>query len=310
MSTKIEWTDITDNIIVAKGGGWWCRKISDGCTHCYAAKLNQSDYFHGNKLPYSGEPPELLLKAEIIDSWARQRVAKRHFVASMTDVFGEWVPREWQFKMLDGMRAAPLQTFQVLTKRADVMLDAVTAWCASRELFGLPPNVWPMVTAENQEQADKRIPYLLKVPALIRGLSVEPILGRVDVGRFLCCPWCAREQPKTDGKGTTWHDLDGVPIPCPTPETGRGAAVNNIAWVIVGGESGPGARPCDISNIRSIVEQCRGAGVACFTKQLGARAYESAKHEGGTSYFLHLKDRKGGDIEEFPEDLRVRHLPV
>src|SRR4051812_21118329 len=107
MSTAIQWTDETDNIIVAQDGGWWCRKISVGCTNCYAAKLNQSSYFHGNKLPYSGEAPPLKLRTELIESWARQRKAKKHFVASMTDVFGEWVPREWQYTMLDGARNAP-----------------------------------------------------------------------------------------------------------------------------------------------------------------------------------------------------------
>src|SRR5688572_19248247 len=119
--TNIEWTDVTDNIIIVEGGGWWCRKISPGCFNCYAARLNLSTYFGGNKLPYTGEPPKLILRRDILKSWARQRKAKKHFVASMTDVFGEWVPVEWQFEFLDAMAAAPNQTFQILTKRADIM---------------------------------------------------------------------------------------------------------------------------------------------------------------------------------------------
>src|SRR5688572_23036958 len=128
--SAIQWTDVTDNIIVAvnevgERHGWWCRKISPGCAHCYSETINQSDYFHGNHLKYEGEPPVLKLREDIIDSWVRQTKPKKHFVMSMSDVFGEWVPQSWIFRMLDGMRAAWKQTFQVLTKRADVMLREV-----------------------------------------------------------------------------------------------------------------------------------------------------------------------------------------
>src|SRR5262245_55416460 len=115
--TNIEWTDVTDNIIVAEGGGWWCRRISPGCDHCYAEEINQNPFFGGNKLPYRGASPALKLREEIIGGWARQKKSKKHFVASMTDIFGEWVPREMVFKFLDGMLRAPRQTFQLLTKR-------------------------------------------------------------------------------------------------------------------------------------------------------------------------------------------------
>src|SRR5262245_62535311 len=124
-TTSIEWTDITDNIIVVEGGGWWCRRISPGCDHCYAEALNQNTFFGGNKLPYRGTAPSLKLRTEIIDGWARLRKPKKHFVSSMTDIFGEWVSREMIFAFLDGMRAAPLQTFQLLTKRPAVMLSEV-----------------------------------------------------------------------------------------------------------------------------------------------------------------------------------------
>ena len=104
--SNIQWTDVTDNIIVAvdESGaqrGWWCQKISPGCAHCYAEDINDSDYFHGNHLPYSGSPPMLKLREDIIDGWARQRKTKKHFVMSMSDVFGAWVPRSWIFRFLD-----------------------------------------------------------------------------------------------------------------------------------------------------------------------------------------------------------------
>lgn len=110
--TKIEWTDKVDNIIVAEGGGWWCRHASPGCDNCYAEARNKNSFFGGNGLAYRGAPPALKLRQEIIDGWRGQRKPKKHFVASMTDVFGDWVPRWMIFQFLDGMAAAPQQTFQ------------------------------------------------------------------------------------------------------------------------------------------------------------------------------------------------------
>ncbi len=80
MSTAIQWTDITDNIIVVKNGGWWCKKISEGCVNCYAERLNDNDYFQGNHLPYTGNVPEMVLKTDLLVSWKRMRVPKKHFV--------------------------------------------------------------------------------------------------------------------------------------------------------------------------------------------------------------------------------------
>ncbi|MBE9003253.1 DUF5131 family protein, partial [Nostoc sp. LEGE 12447] len=125
MPTNIEWADLTDNIIRAKRGGWWCQKISDGCKNCYSEKLNQNSFFGGNKQPYSGQPPELVLDTEAIRKWRFQRKPKKHFVSSMTDVFGEWIPRSWQHEILDGMFVAPKQIFQILTKRPEVMLSSI-----------------------------------------------------------------------------------------------------------------------------------------------------------------------------------------
>lgn len=294
MSTAIEWTDQTDNIIVAEGGGWWCRKISPGCAHCYAEKLNHSTYFHGNKLAYAGQAPALTLKRDIIEGWARQTKAKRHFVASMTDVFGDWVRREWQFAMLDGMRAAPRQTFQVLTKRADVMRNAVLEWLEARGLDEVPANIWLGVSVENQRCADERIPVLQGIPARVRFLSVEPLLEAVKVDRYDWLKGCGHG-PECYGTG------------------------QRIDWVIIGGESGPGARPCNVEWIRGVVSQCHEAGVPCFVKQLGSEPRVIACSECGqigcdcrgatrTTRLL-LKHPKGGDPAEWPEDLNVREFP-
>ncbi len=178
--SNIEWTDDTDNIIVAEGGGWWCRMISEGCVNCYAAKLNLNAFYGGNGRAYSGKAPPLVLREDILTGWARQTRARLHFVASMTDVFGEWVPREMQFKFLDAMAAAPNQIFQVLTKRAEVMRSATQAWCDARGQQDLPANIWCGVSVENQEWADARLDAFRAVPALFKFVSYEPALGPVD----------------------------------------------------------------------------------------------------------------------------------
>jgi protein gp37 len=181
-------------------------------------------------------------------------------------------------------------------------------------------NVWLGTSVENQATADERIPHLLKVPAAVRFLSVEPLLGPVDLSKWLACN-CPGDYPRADGgPHNRW---------CPMA---LDAYVPRIAWVIVGGESGPNARPCRIEWIRSIVKQCKAAGVPCFVKQLGSRPvfFENAKQETLSQwpkgvYFetisgrdddmeegptvAVLTDKKGGDWSEWPEDLRVREFP-
>lgn len=249
MSTLIEWTDVTDNIIAAEGGGWWCRKISPGCANCYAAKLNQNSFYGGNKLAYTGAAPNLLLRQEIIDGWQKQRKPKKHFVASMTDVFGDWVPQEWVNRMLVGMVVAPKQIFQVLTKRPDVALERINDFLKVAGADKLPENIWIGTSVENQKCADRRIQQLLNIPASVRFLSCEPLLGAVDL-------WSA--QYHTDGK----HGLTGAV----TSWSGHG-----VDWVIAGGESGSKARPMDAEWARSLRDQCKAAGVPFFMKQMGGK---------------------------------------
>ncbi len=154
---------------------------------------------------------------------------------------------------------------------------------------GLPPNVCVGTSVENQEAADTRIPHLLRVPARVRFLSCEPLLGPVNLG--------------LGGR------LDCEPV-------------DAIHWVIAGGESGPKARPCDIAWIRDLVAQCRAAGVAPLVKQVGARPIWSGgsgpgEHwpEGtklidiGGAWQAQLRDSHGGDMDEWPHDVRIREFP-
>jgi protein gp37 len=310
--SNIEWTDVTDNIIRVVGGGWWCRKISPGCTNCYAELLNQNAFFNGNKLLYKGKPPKLFLVEKLIAGWCRQRKPKKHFVSSMTDVFGDWVPREWIFKFLDGMWFSPEQTFQVLTKRADVMEREVKAWLESRGLRKVAQHIWLGVSVENQKCADERIEHLLAIPAMTRFLSVEPMLDSIDF-KF-----------RRRSHGFPMHiGTEGQAVGMP----------QGIHWVIIGGESGDKARPCNVGWIRQGVRQCFMAGVPVFVKQLGEnivsrndagfegesdsewpmdthyKELDPAVYQGAPVRVL-LKDKKGGDMAEWPVDLRVREFPA
>lgn len=112
--TKIQWTDETDNPIYllredGSNGGHWCAKKSEGCGECYAETMNRSGFFgFASHLPYTGEPPQNLhFDESIVQRWARVRSPKKRFVCSMTDLFGEWVLRLWQFNVLDAAAAAP-----------------------------------------------------------------------------------------------------------------------------------------------------------------------------------------------------------
>lgn len=187
--TGIEWTDTTDNIIKVKGedgkpDGNYCIKKGPACANCYAEALNQNSFFGGNKMPYrvrSEGPPPLMLRYDIMKKWAKQRKPKRHFVCSMTDICAEFVPYNWFRDILDYMVLAPKQTFQILTKRAERMANMVDMWLFERGMSRVPNHIWLGVSAGTQTYFDKRIPHLVRLPA-IRFLSLEPLLAPIDMG--------------------------------------------------------------------------------------------------------------------------------
>lgn len=235
--TSIEWTHVTDNIIVVKGGGWFCIKCSIACNDCYAEKRNLNSFWGGNLTPYTAGahpngPPELILRRDLMAGWAKQKKPKLHFVASMTDIFGEWVPREWVFEFLDAMHVAHRQTFQLLTKRAQKMAEDFNAWLDARGLDQGPDNIWLGITAENQKCYDDRVIHLAQARARIRFLSCEPLLSAIQLG-----------VPPSGG---------------PTH------------WIIAGGKSGPGKdEPTNPDWFRSLRDQCEKHTIAFFFKQWG-----------------------------------------
>ena len=224
------------------------------------------------------------LAPSALDAPLRMRAPKRIFVNSMSDLFHERLSALSIARVFDVMQRAHWHTFQVLTKRAERMKE-FCSWAAENGMGPLP-NVWLGVSVEDQQRADERIPHLLATPAATRFLSVEPMLGPVQLGVGDCF----------FDYGVGGHGRSGIDL------------------VICGGESGKQARPCDVAWVRSLRDQCRAAGVATFVKQLGARSTNSSEDVGpwpvAPATDIRWKDSHGGDPAEWPEDLRVRELPA
>ncbi len=330
--TKIQWTDHTFNPWIG------CAKVSPGCANCYAEVSTPSRAFgvkwgtgqprkrtsasnwkepvRWNKSaicalceePVTGEARYLHRHGTVIPAMRRPRV----FCASLSDWLDDEVPIEWLADLLKLIHDTPHLDSQLLTKRPENFRRRLHQVCheAKSELAvrwhmlqEAPSNVWIGTTVEDQERAEERIPALLKIPARVRFLSVEPLLGEVNLDLV--------EDGRESEDERSW-----------AKPTERGCGID---WVIVGGESGNKARLCNVEWIRSVVHQCQAAGVACFVKQLGAhpatRFHLSPDKDGWPEHvgfslpvaderIVKLEHPKGGDMEEWPEDLRVREHPV
>lgn len=267
----------------------------------------------------------LQLHPDRLDQPLHWRKPRRIFVNILSDLFHEDVPDEFIDRVFRVMVQARNHTFQVLTKRPERMRDYMSefrpdgdGWVTRHgaRAMGDPqygplvpddqwpiPNVWLGVSVEDQRTADERIPILLQTPAAVRFVSYEPALGPVDLSQWFqfyddCKSFARLNEP-----------------PAHVVPRGQDKALN---WVIVGGESGPGAKPCDIAWIRSIVQQCQAAGTKVFVKQLGSRpvcsevVFDTDRGIDGQRVIHaldYIKHKKGGDMSEWPADLRVRELP-
>jgi protein gp37 len=227
-TSSIEWTEMTWNPVTG------CRKVSQGCKHCYAERMAKRLHAMGSDRYRNGFAPTL--HEDLIDLPRRWKKPRVIFVNSMSDLFQEEVPDQFIRRVFDTMRDCSQHTFQILTKRGARLreLGPSLKW---------PKNVWMGVSVENDEVID-RIRDLASVPAKVRFLSCEPLIG----------------------------PLSRLPL-------------KNIHWVIVGGESGPGARPMSPDWVGSVHEQCKRAGVAFFfTQRGGVRKDMTGRELNGRTY--------------------------
>src|SRR3990167_8814640 len=345
--TSIAWTDYSSNPLRYRDAAgktvWACVHASPGCQHCYAESTAKR-FHHGADFTMPnmrGLTPYLDEKELHTLLTSRKLAGKRVFVSDMTDLFGDWVTDDLLDVLFAHLSMRADVTWQVLTKRAARLYTYVydpetpkrvwliafpDLWLQSinpgpgRDVLWPPDNIWFGVSVEDQRRADERVWQLCKTPAAVRFLSCEPLLGPIDFsGLTVGLPWAG-------GSAQGGRDYT--------------RCLPMLDWVIVGGESGPGARPCDVYWVRNIVEQCQAAGVACFTKQLGSNAsvdyyfpgdddlrdwaidqgavretvdgsvwrMENGQPPSGSRFRVPLA-HKGGDWDCWPEDLRVRQLP-
>ena len=287
--TGIEWTDATWSPITG------CSVISTGCDNCYAmgqasGRLKNHPAYAGLTNQHRKWNGKVRLNEHVLDQPLRWRKPRRIFVCSMSDLFHENIPDEWIDRVFAVMTLAPQHTFQVLTKRSDrmnayigndvarfadmtigrfervrgVMLDRYPALTRSPDhphgKSGMPwplPNVWCGVSVENESYV-RRMRELARTPAVVRYVSFEPLLDEIETQPFLSYPCTAPFCPCTSE-----HEC----------------AESGFNWAIVGGESGPNARPMHPRWVRGIRDECAAAGVSFFFKQWG----EWAPWEGGGS---------------------------
>lgn len=231
--SKIEWCDKVWNPITG------CTKISEGCGNCYAERMARR---LAGRCGYPKDNPfAVTLHPERLNEPLRWKKPQRVFVCSMGDLFHKDVKQVSLMEIFMTIRSCPQHTFLILTKRAKEMCQFFWRF---RNIHCSPnstPNLWLGVSVENQKTADKRIPLLLQIPAIKRFVSYEPALGPVNFMKYIKLPGHG------SGEFNFWIDL--------------------IDWIIMGGESGPGARPMKIEWARDVKNQCVNAGIPFFYKQ-------------------------------------------
>lgn len=326
-NTKIEWADHTFNPWTG------CTKVSPGCDHCYAESWAQRSGIvqwgpHAERRRTSAANWRQPLKWNAAAAAARTR--PRVFCASLADVFDNEVPQGWRQDLFELIGETPHMDWLLLTKRIGNAEDMINLALLDDGPTWPWPHVWIGASVVNQEEADRDVPKLLAVPAARRFLSMEPLLGPVDlralrVGDRLTLDALTGCHCGSAGPGGTIDELLAALPALP-------GVLPPLDWVIVGGESGHHARPMRVQWARSLMAQCKDAGVAFHIKQLGAQPrgwcagalladddasldddfcdnYEAHESSRSCDRCVYLIDRKGGDMAEWPEDLRVREFP-
>jgi len=290
--TGIAWCDHTFNPWIG------CTKVSAACDFCYAEALMDH---RPHRVQWGGERSRTgASNWQQPRRWNRKAradgVRRKVFCASLADVFDNHVPQEWRDDLWALIAACPHLDWLLLTKRPQNIAKMLPTQPGFEMMAGeWPwPNVWLGTTAENQEEANRRVPKLLGTSAAVRFISAEPLLGPIDLRNLVI--------PRRYGSGL----LDALTLDFKThhqdviagPPKGHGP----LDWVIAGGESGKHARPFDVGWARSLRDQCNAVGAAFFMKQLGDNPVGG---DGGT-----IRAHHGADPREWPEDLRIREFPT
>jgi protein gp37 len=245
MATKIEWVQNPDG---TKGETWnpitGCSKISAGCRNCYAERMAKR---LAGRYGYPEQPHhfDVTFHEDKLNQPLKWKKPRMIFVCSMGDLFHDDVKEEEIMKVFDAMCDAPQHTYQILTKRPERMKWIVKQY-TDYIWQGIPSNIWLGITAENQEAADERIPWLLRTPAVVHFVSVEPMLGPIDLSNF---------QPFIRSKGGF--------------RAAKGILSGKIEWTICGGETGHGAREMKAEWAFNLYQQCREADIPFFFKKEG-----------------------------------------
>lgn len=291
--TGISWAEYTCNPILARNTqtgaiGHYCQRVSAGCTNCYAAAFNRRVRPVGDKnligtgVDYTADglgKLKLYLDEHRLAAPMRKTKRARIFWCSMTDLFGEFVPLDWIARCLGVMVKTRQHDHIVLTKRADRMASLLRsenrATMSSQHGWinwrqGDPPeHIWFGVTVESRA-AWWRVDELRRVDAAVRWISAEPLL----------------------------EDLELTP-----------ADLAGIHWIVIGGESGTGARTCRIEWIEAIIEVARAAGTKVFVKQLGKRPTRWGVSDPMAPFPLKADPRAGTKMEDWPESIRIQEYP-
>lgn len=294
MSTKIEWVKNQDG---TRGRSWnpvtGCTKTSPGCKNCYAERMaRRLAGRHG--YPEAPHHFDVVLRPGRLDIPLRRRKPTTYFVPSMGDLFHKEVQEKWLWRIFKVMAAADRHTFQILTKRPRRMLEfCQSGWYQGLCYYGLN-NIWLGVSVENPDYL-WRIEELLKCRAAVRFVSLEPLLSPVDISAYM---------PHPSRKGLGFDDMPGKGDGVTYPFTG-------LDWIIVGGESGPGARPMHPDWVREIRDQCQTAGAPFFFKSWGSAKLDVLEAKRWLNAGWNPDERKHGRLldgrtwDEMPK--RVTH---